>query len=137
MSQYLSEAWLELGRKAINANTEFQRIAKGMNLIISHKIIEVPTKGVVWFWSRFEDGKCVEVKLGEHKNPHFILSGTYSIWRQIHEGKLDLLLAVLEKKLQIIGKPLKGIKILKLVPVMSKTIAAIETDYRSLEERQD
>lgn len=129
MSEYLSQEWLELGRKAINASTKFRKIAKGMSLVISHRIVKGLNKKELAFWSTFKDGECVEVKLGEHPAPNFILTGFYDTWIKIHKGDLDIVQAILEKAILVEGKPVKGIKILKLAPLMNKLIASIETTF--------
>jgi hypothetical protein len=129
LSQYLSKEWLELGRKAINAHEDFRRIARGMTLIISHRIRGVPGRGEVYFWSRFQDGECSEVQIGEHPDPQFLLSGGFAVWEQVHRGKLEILQAILEKKIQVEGKPVKGIRILRLAPLMNEIISQIETDF--------
>jgi len=129
MADYLSQEWLDLGKAAINENVEFRRVAEGMNLTIIHVITDVPDRGTLYFWSTFRDGECVDVQLGEKIEVDFTLSAPFSIWKQIHEGKLDIVQAVLEKKLAVEGKPVKGIKILKLVPLMNEIIAGLDTNF--------
>ena len=129
MVKYLSEEWLEIGRTAVNNNEKFREIAKGMNLVIYHIITDVPKAGTIYFWSTFKDGECVEVKLGEKSEVHFTLSGTFTAWKAIHDGTLDIVQAVLEQKIKVEGKPVKGIKILKMAPLMNKIIAGIGTDF--------
>ena len=126
---YLTQEWLDRGKAAVNGHTEFRKIAQGMNLTIIHVITEVPTQGTVYFWSTFRDGECVEVQLGKKDTADFTLTAPYSIWKQIHQGNLEIVQAILEKKLTVEGKPVKGIKILKMAPLMNQIIAGIETNF--------
>ena len=130
MAKYLSQDWLDLGRIAVNNNEEFRKLGKNLNLTIYHVISDVPNKGTVYFWSTFKDGKCVEVQLGEKSVGDFTLTASYDIWKQLHDGSLEIVQAILEKSLHVEGKPVKGIKILKLAPLMNKIIATIETDFK-------
>jgi len=127
--KYLSQEWLDLGKKAVNENEEFRKLAKGMNLTINHVITDVPQRGTVCFWSTFGDGECIEVKIGKKSDANFTLIGSFDVWKQIHSGSTELVQMVLEKKLQVEGKPIKGIKILKMAPLMNEIIAAIDTDF--------
>lgn len=129
MAKYLSQEWLEVGKRAVNGNEDFRKIAKGMNLTIYHVIEEVPNRGIIYFWSTFRDGECIEVNLEKKEEVDFTLTAPFTIWKQIHEGKLEITLAILEHMLQVEGKPVKGIKIFKLAPLMNKIIAGIETDF--------
>jgi hypothetical protein len=126
---YLSQEWLELGKQAINENAEFRKFAEGMNLTIIHVITNIPNRDTIYFWSTFRDGECVEVDLGEKAEGDFTLIAPFSIWKQIHEGSLDLIQAVLEKKLAVEGKPVKGVRVLKLVPLMNQIISGLETNF--------
>lgn len=83
----------------------------------------------MYFWSTFRDGECVEVSLGKKSDVNFTLTAPFSIWKQIHEGALDIVQAVLEQNLKVEGKPVKGLKILKLAPLMNKIIAELDTDF--------
>lgn len=38
MAKYLSQEWLDLGKSAVNNNSEFRRLAKGIKLTIYHVI---------------------------------------------------------------------------------------------------
>ena len=129
MVVYLTQEWLDRGKVAVNSNAEFRKIAQGMNLTIIHVIIGVPTQGTVYFWSTFKDGECVEVRLGKKDTVDFTLTAPYSIWKLIHQGSLEIVQAILEKKLTVEGKPVKGIKILKMAPLMNQIIAGIETNF--------
>ncbi|MHA1130226.1 MAG: hypothetical protein ACTSQI_15245 [Candidatus Helarchaeota archaeon] len=129
MVKYLSQEWLDLGRIALNANGEFRRIARDMNLTIYHVITEIPNRGRVYFWSTFHNGECTEVKLGEKMDVNVILTAPYRIWKQVHDGSIDIVQVILEKKMALEGKLMKGIKILKLAPLVNKIIAEIDTDF--------
>jgi hypothetical protein len=129
MAKYLSREWLELGKQAVNRNVDFRKIAKDMNLTIYHVIEGVPERGTIYFWSTFKEGECIEVKLGRKEAADFTLTAPFTIWKSIHAGRLEITQAVLEKMLRVEGKPIKGIKILKLAPLMNKIIAGIETDF--------
>jgi putative sterol carrier protein len=129
MAKYLSLEWLELGRAAVNANAEFREVAKGMSLTISHVITEVPNKGTVYFWSTFRDGECVKVALGSRSDANFTLTAPYAVWRQVHDGSIEIVQVILEQKMQVEGHPVKGIKILKLAPLMNQLIAEVETEF--------
>ena len=113
MVKYLSQDWLDLGRIALNSNEDFRKLAKNLNLTIYHIISDVPNKGTVYFWSTFKDGKCLEVQLGEKSEVDFTLTAPYDIWKQIHDGSLEIVQAILEKKLRVEVNPVKGIKIIK------------------------
>ncbi len=130
MVKYLTQEWLDLGKFAVNNNEKFREIAKGLNLVIYHIITQVPPKNeTIDFWSTFKDGECVEVKLGEKVDVNFTLTAPYSIWKQIHDGTVEILQMILEKKLMVEGKLIKGIKIMKLAPLMNKVIASIDTEF--------
>ena len=128
MAKYLSEEWLELGRKAINSHKGLAEIARGLNAVFLHTVLDAPG-GTMYYWSRFEDGRCTTVELGSVEQADFKLSASYDTWVKIHRGEMGIIRAVLTRRLKMKGSLLKAFRYRKMTGVMSEVIASIPTEY--------
>lgn len=129
MPKYLSKEWLELGRNAINGNEEFVKVAKGFSASFLHTVSKTPAGGTLYYWSKFENGKCAGVGLGKIDNADFGFEAAYDAWVKIHKGEIGIIRAVLTRKLKMKGSLLKAVKYRKMAGLMSRVIAGVETEY--------
>jgi hypothetical protein len=134
MAKYLSKEWLELGRNAINSNEEFMSWSRphGFSASFLHSVIGVDPLGhtqTLYYWSRFDNGKCAEVGLGKIENTDFEFEAAYNVWVRIHKGAMGIIPAVLTRKLKMKGSLLKAVKYRKMAGLMRRVIAEVETEY--------
>ena len=104
MPEYLSKEWLEHGKKLINSDEEFQKIARNFSASFLHVVLNPPGGKPLDYVSIFENGKCIDVFHGRIENPTFKITATYDDWLSIHLGKVNFINLVLQGRLLFEGE---------------------------------
>jgi len=128
--KYLTKEWLELGKKAINADGEIRNAAKNLNAVFLHVVTDVPgRKDPIYFTSEYKDGIVTEMNMENIDNPTYKLTAKFDDWKQFHSGKLGFMEFAWKGKLKIEGKFPEGINIGKLIAKLSLIIAHLPTEF--------
>ena len=65
----------------------------------------------------------------EEKDIDFVIRGPYSVWKEIQQGKLDSMQAIMKGKVQIKGNMAALLKQVKATQIMMKFLEQIPTKY--------
>lgn len=102
MVKFLGMEYWNKVEEIANNDEEFSIKARNFFASFAFKVTDcdnVPTAYV-----KFEDGKVTEVReLGADERTDFVLEGTYDIWSQVNQGKLDGANAIMTRQLQFKG----------------------------------
>ena len=105
MALYLSQEWLAEAREALDRSEVFGKAARGtLTSTFQHYVTEVPdgAGGIdIAFGSEFQQGRCVDVRLGELSSPAVTLTAPYSLWKRFHAGDVGLTYALLSLDLEV------------------------------------
>jgi len=84
------------------------------------------------FYSIFEDGRSLDIRLGTIDSPEIYLAADYRTWERIHKGEAGMvssaLLGRLEFKVRLLWGMKLGLKYHKMFK-MGDVIATIPTDF--------
>src|SRR5947207_4021445 len=84
MAKYLSQEWLDEGRKL---SDEFPE-RPGASARMQYVVTGTPDGDVKYYWV-LENGKILESTVGEDASADFTITTTYEDSRKIQEGELD------------------------------------------------
>lgn len=105
MALYLSQEWLDEARETLDGSEVFVKVARGtLTATFQHYVTEVPAGAGgedLAFWSEFQQGRCVDVRLGELSSPDVTLTAPYSLWKRFHAGEVGLAVALLSLDLEV------------------------------------
>lgn len=109
MPVFASVEWLEAYREAINASPELAAAASEWERDIAIEVAAEPQEGLpVDLWARFDinHGVCREARAvspEEGQRATYVISGPYTLWKQIVQGRVDPTKAMLQGKLKVKG----------------------------------
>src|SRR5205807_7144259 len=84
MSKYLSQEWLDEGRKL----AEDQPVRPGATAKMQYVVTGGPDGDIKYYWV-LEDGKLLESQLGEIADGDFTLTMTFDDANKVHTGQPD------------------------------------------------
>ena len=136
MVVYLSQEWLDECRRLINEDDSLQKAARGkFSATFQHDVTGVPAAlggQDIAFYSIFEDGRSLDIRLGTIYSPEIYLAADYRTWERIHKGEAGMvssaLLGRLEFKVRLLWGMKLGLKYHKMFK-MGGVIATIPTDF--------
>ena len=135
MFLYLSQEWLNEAREALDASEVFVKAARGtLTATFQHYVTGVPDEAGgedVAFWSEFQQGRCVDVRLGELSSPDVTLTAPYSLWKQFHAGEVGLTRALLNLNLKVKTRLSTAISLIRYWRLcgMNKILSTVPTRY--------
>ena len=135
MFLYLSQEWLDEARKALNGSDVFVKAARGtLTATFQHYVTDVPAGAGgedIAFASEFQQGRCVDVRLGELSSPDVTLTAPYSLWKRFHAGDVGLIHSLLCLKLKVKTRLPTAISLTPYWRLysMNKILATVSTRY--------
>ena len=121
MPKYLSQEWLDEGRKL----AEDQPVRPGATARIQYHTTGGPDGDVKYYWV-LEDGKLLESNLGELSDPDFTLTMSYEDAVKVQKGELDPNAAFMQGRMKVSGNMAK---LMSLLPLTNSP------EYRALQEQ--
>ena len=121
MPQYLSQEWLDAGRKLAVDQPE----RPGASARIQWVVTAGPD-GDIKYWWRLEDGRLLESELGTLAEADFTITLTYEDSVKIQKDELDANAAFMQGRMKVAGD--MG-KFLHLLPITSSP------EYRALQAK--
>lgn len=119
MEKYLSQEWLDMGRKLAD---ETQPERPGATATMQYVVLGAPEGDVKYYWV-LENGHLLESKRGELPDPEITLTQVYEDAMRVQKGELDATAAVMQGKVKITGD--MG-KLMALMPITNSE------EYRDL-----
>jgi predicted lipid carrier protein YhbT len=127
MAKYLSQEWLDEGRKLSDEFPERPGASARMQYVVSG----APGGDVKYYWV-LENGKILESKIGEDANADFTITTTYDDAKKIQDGELDPNAAFMQGRMKVTGN--MG-KLMALMPLtQSPEYKAIQEKIRAVTE---
>jgi predicted lipid carrier protein YhbT len=121
MAKYLSQEWLDEGRRLAESQPERPGVSARMQYVVSGG----PGGDVKYYWI-IENGKLLESQLGEIADADFVLSLSYADSVTIQQGDLDANAAFMQGRVKVTGN--MG-KLMQLLPVTNSP------EYKELQEK--
>ena len=135
MFLYLSQEWLDEAREALDRSEVFGKAARGtLTATFQHYVTGVPTGAGgedIAFASEFQQGRCVDVRLGELSSPDVTLTAPYSLWKRFHAGDVGLIHSLLNLKLEVKTRLSTAISLTPYWRLyrMNKILSTVPTQY--------
>ena len=121
MAKYLSQEWLDEGRKLSDEFPERPGASARMQYVVTGG----PEGDVKYYWV-LEDGKLLESQLGEASDYDFTLTMTYDDAKKVQQGELDPNAAFMQGRMKVSGNMAK---LMSLLPLTNSP------EYRALQEQ--
>ena len=128
MALFGSQDWVDLLKAEVNGNKDMIKAGKGFDATIQF-VATGGRKGELAFWTHMKDGAVLEAVAGEKKKCEYTVTGDYSIWREIIEGKQDPLQAIMVKKLVFEGNMQTVMKYIKAVNLVMECVKSVKTEF--------
>jgi len=127
MAKYLSQEWLDEGRKL---SDEFPE-RPGASARMQYVVTGTPDGDVKYYWV-LENGKILESKVGEDAGADFTITTTYEDAKKIQDGELDPNAAFMQGRMKVTGN--MG-KLMTLMPLTnSPEYKALQEEIREITE---
>ena len=125
MAKYLSQEWLDEGKKLSQEFPERPGATARMQFVVSGA-----PEGDVKYYQVLENGKILESTLGEDPSADFTLTSTYDDTVKIQKGELDPNAAFMQGRMKVTGN--MG-KLMSLMPLtQSPEYKAIQVKVNDL-----
>jgi hypothetical protein len=126
MAKYLSQDWLDQGRKLAESQPE----RPGATARMQYVVTGAPGGEDVKYYWVLENGKLLESKVGEIPDADFTLSMTYDDSVKIQKGELDANAAFMQGRMKVTGN--MG-KLMALMPLtQSPEYKQLQTDLLNI-----
>src|ERR1044071_5715661 len=120
MAKYLSQEWLDEGRKL----AEDQPERPGATARMQYVVTGGPDGDIKYYWV-LENGKLLESQLGEIADADFTLTQSYEDAVKVQKGELDANAAFMQGRVKVTGNMAK---LMSLLPLTNAP------EYKSLQE---
>ncbi len=131
-----SEEWVQALKDAINGNEAYRSAAKTWEgdfyFIIEPDEATTLEKPVTLYMDLWH-GECRDAYVVEdpstHKQPEFIISAPYSVWKQVVTGKMDPIQALMTRKLKLKGNLMKIMRAVKAANELVRSTTMVPTEF--------
>ena len=120
MAKYLSQDWLDQGKKLAESQPERPGATARMQYVVTGG----PEGDIKYYWI-LENGKLIESKLGEVDGGDFTMTMSYDDSVKIQKGELDANAAFMQGRMKVTGN--MG-KLMALMPLTNSP------EYKALQE---
>ncbi|MGH9025263.1 MAG: SCP2 sterol-binding domain-containing protein [Acidimicrobiia bacterium] len=121
MSKYLSQEWLDEGRKLAQDQPERPGASTRMQYVVTGG----PEGDVKYYWV-LENGKLIESQLGELPDAEITMTLTYDDSVQVAKGELDANAAFMQGRMKVTGNMAK---LMQLMPLTNSP------EYKALQDK--
>jgi predicted lipid carrier protein YhbT len=121
MAKYLSQEWLDEGKKLSEGQPERPGATARMQYVVSGG----PDGDIKYYWV-LENGKLQESSLGDLSDPDFTMTMTYADSVAVQKGELDANAAFMQGRIKVAGN--MG-KLMQLMPL------TMSPEYKQLQEQ--
>ena len=135
MVKFLSEEWIEYGKKYMLEKLDPEKDLKNITTSLLGIIEHVPPNDTTMnFYLELKDGKLHDFTANtgntfEGKEPVFIIRGNYGTYKEILEGKLGTAMALLKNRLNIKGSKMEALKIIKPLDGVIESLRKITDEF--------
>lgn len=135
MAQFGTPDWIEEYVKTLNENKAYEEAAitwEGDFLFIVWPEKEAGIDKEVVMWMDLWHGKCRDHAMlpnREARKTAFIYEGEYANWKEIIEGRLDPIKALLTRKMKLTGDRAKVMRATRAAKELVRTAQMIKTEF--------
>ena len=109
MPKYLSQEWMDEGRKLAESQPERPGASARMQYVVTGG----PQGDIKYYWV-LENGKLLESQVGEMPDPEVTLTQSYEDAKKIQQGELDANAAFMQGRVKVAGNMAKVMSLLPL-----------------------
>lgn len=119
MVKFLSEEWIDIGKKYIIEKLDPIKDLKGITTSLLGVVEHIPPDDITMnFYLELEEGKLKDfiVNTGdtfEEKNVAYEIRGNYGTYKSVLKGEMSLGIAVLKNRLKVKGSKMQALKLIK------------------------
>jgi len=132
------EAWIEAYRQRLNDNDEFASAANGWGVEFDGDFVFVIRPDgdydgdTISFYVELCDGECLDTVVLDDPNDvahGFRLSGPYGAWKQLLDGEIDVVEAVMNGIFDVQGNQLRAMRYQRALVEMGETATHVDTEF--------
>jgi putative sterol carrier protein len=130
-----SKEWIAEYGKAINASEEYKKAAARWEGVVVLVFTANPAIGLaedVAVWMDLWHGECRDIKqvtLEEVQQAPYIIRGTYADWKQVVQGRLGPVKAMMQGKLKLKGDLPTIVRYVKAADELVKCATRVPTEF--------
>jgi len=119
MVKFLSEEWIEIGKKYLLEKLDPVKDLKSITTSLLGIVEHIPPDDKTMnFYLELEDGKLTDfiVNTGDtfdEKEANYEVRGNYGTYKSVLKGEMSLRIAVLKNRLKIKGSKMKALRLIK------------------------
>ncbi|MFA5102010.1 MAG: hypothetical protein WC525_02540 [Candidatus Thermoplasmatota archaeon] len=135
MVKFLSEEWIEYGKKYIHEHLDPVKDLGNLTTSVQGVIEHVPpTDSTMNFYLELTEGRLSDfiLRIGNtitEKNAVFVITGNYGTYRDIFEGKIGTAMALLKNRIKLKGSKIEALKIIKQLDGLINAIGKVTDEY--------
>ncbi len=135
MPKFATPEWLEAYKDAINADADIAEATKDWERDIAIVVEAESEKGIpIDLWGLFDirRGRCETARIvmaDEGERATYVIRGPYTRWKEVIQGKLDPIKAMLQGKLKVTGDIHTLAREVKAADALVKIARAITTEF--------
>lgn len=135
MVKFLSDEWIEYGKKYVNDNLDPVKDLGNLTTSLLGIIEHVPPKDTMMsFYLELKDGTLHDFILHTNgilseKDAVFVITGNYGAYRDIFEGKIGTAMALLRNRIKLKGSKIEALKIIKQLDGLIEALRKITDEF--------
>ena len=135
MVKFLSEEWIEYGKKYIRSNLDPKKDLDNLTTSVLGVIEHVPPQDTTMnFYLELQDGTLRDfiLRIGDtikEKEAVFVITGNYGTFRDIFEGKTGTAMALLKNRIKLKGSKIEALKIIKQLDGLIESLRKITDEF--------
>ena len=135
MVKFLSEEWIEAGKKYIYEELDPENDLKNLTTALLGIVEHIPPDDrTMSFYFAFENGKMIDFIVGtgdvpEGKEPIYEVRGNYGTYKDVLQGKTTLTISLLKNRFKLKGSKLQALKIVKPLDKVMDSLVKITDEF--------
>jgi len=132
---FASQAWFDAFVAEINASSDYREMATDWEGDIAFRILAEPDRGVpddLWGYLDLWHGECRGgrvIEASEADAAAYALTAPYSRWKDVVEGELDPIKAMMQGKLRVRGDLPTIVRYVKAANELVRLTGLIDTEF--------
>lgn len=137
MVKFLSEDWIEYGKKYIRSNLDPVKDLGSLTTSVLGVIEHVPPQDkTTYFYLELTKGQLSDfiLRIGDtiiEKEPVFVITGNYGTYRDIFEGKIGTAMALLKNRIKLKGSKFEALKIIKQLDGLIGALRQVTDEFEA------
>ena len=135
MPVFASQAWFEAFEAQINASAEYRAFASDWEGDIAFRVLAEPDRGVpedLWGYLDLWHGACRggrAIVSADGEAAAYTLTAPYSRWKDVVQGELDPIKAMMQGKLRVRGDLPTIVRYVKAANELVRLTGLVDTDF--------